>query len=160
MNINGRLWEKTYNLSVGDQVEDAITLESTIEERWDIQQPGNLYITSDPQGAIVFLNQVEQGTTPMTLEDVQPGVYQIEVSKELYLSDSRTVEVNSLEFTDASFELKANFGSVQILSHPSGATAWINDHQRGVTPLEIPRFNAGTYALPDYIVTSEGIQNY
>lgn len=141
----GMVWEKEYSLKSGDEVEDPVTFTKRQTEAWDIKEPGNLYITTMPQGATVYVNQVEQGISPLTLEDVLPGTYQIEVVRDLYLPDSRNVEVKSLAYSDVSFTLTANFGKVKITSTPLGAMVWIDDQQRGETPLDIPQFRAGKH---------------
>ncbi|MEM4298299.1 MAG: PEGA domain-containing protein, partial [Nitrososphaerota archaeon] len=147
LNSGGRIWERSYDLQAGQIVEDEVVFPRASTERWDIKAPGGLYITSEPPGATVFLNEVEQGTTPLTLDELQPGIYQIEFVKDLYLATSRTVEVKSLEYLELKVDLTPNFGRVKIESDPPGATVWINDRQRGTTPLEISRFNAGRYTL-------------
>ena len=147
LNSQGRIWEKSYDLKPGDVVEDAVTFSSGKTERWDIKEPGGLDISSDPPGATVFIDQVNQGTTPLILDDIQPGTYQIELVKDLYLAESRTVVVKSLDYTPLSVDLTPNFGRVKIESDPPEAMVWINDQQKGLTPYEVPRFNAGKYAL-------------
>lgn len=147
LNAKGFVWEKSYDLEEGQSVEDQVVFEGNQVEQWDVAEPGNLYITTNPQGATVLLNQVNQGATPLTLEDVQPGMYHIEIIRDLYLGDSRSVEVKSLEYSEVHFDLTPNFGRVKIDTDPPEAMVWINSKQRGKTPFEAPQFNAGTYAL-------------
>ena len=147
LNSKGRIWERSYDLASGDKVEDDVAFSSGKTERWDIKEPGGLDISSDPTGATVFIDQVNQGMTPLILDDILPGVYQIELVKDLYLAESRKVEVKTLDYTPLSVELTPNFGRLKIESDPPEAIVWINDQQKGITPYEVPRFNAGKYAL-------------
>ena len=147
LNSQGRIWEKSYDLKPGDVVEDAVTFSSGKTESWDIKEPGGLDISSDPPGATVFIDQVNQGSTPLILDDIQPGSYQIELVKDLYLAESRSVTVKSLDYAPLSVKLTPNFGRLKIESDPPEAMVWINDQQKGLTPFEIPRFNAGKYSL-------------
>lgn len=147
LNLNGQIWKRTYELIPGQTVEDQVIFSGGVTEKWDIREPGGLYILSEPPGATVYMNQVESGVTPLTIEDLQPGIYEINVVKDLYLADSRAVEVNSLDYTDISFELTPNFGRLKIESDPPEAMIWINEQQRGTTPYDVPRFNAGRYSL-------------
>ncbi len=147
LNSKGRIWEKSYDLAPGENVEDVVTFSTGKTERWDIKEPGGLDISSDPTGATVFIDQINQGLTPLILDDIQPGTYQIELVKDLYLAESRTVEVKSLNYTPLSVKLTPNFGRLRIESDPSETMVWINDQQKGLTPYEIPRFNAGNYSL-------------
>lgn len=147
LNSRGRVWEKRYELAAGQKVEETVEFTSAKKEDWTIGKPGGLFIESEPMGAMVLLNQVEQGVTPLTLNKVQPGKYTIEIVKDLYLPDSRIVEVKSLEIPNILFKLVPNFGRIKITSVPSGANVSINDQLHGQTPLEIPRINAGVYSL-------------
>ena len=147
LNSKRRIWEKRYELTAGEKVDEVVIFTSEKIEQWDIGQPGGLYIESNPSSAMVLLNQVEQGVTPLTLKNIQPGSYTIEVVKDLYLPEQRDVEVKSLDFASEQFDLTPNFGRVNITSIPSGATVTIEGQNRGETPLEIPKFNAGVYTL-------------
>ncbi len=147
LNSNGRVWEKRYDLKAGETIAETVEFTSEKIEQWDVDQPGGLYIESDPASATVLLDQVEQGVTPLTLENIQPGKYSLEIVKDLYLPESRTVEVKSLGFANIEVDLTPNFGRVNITSIPPGAEAAIDDQVRGETPIEIPRFNAGLHKL-------------
>lgn len=144
----GRVWESPVALASGESDELAVDFDAGAEEALAEVQPGNLYIETDPPGATVILNQVEQqGVTPLSLNDLRPGTYEIELVRDLYLPATRVVEVRELDYTNVRAELTPNFGRVSIDSDPPGALVFINDTQRGTTPLEIPRFNAGQYRL-------------
>ena len=147
INSQGRIWEKSYDLESGESVEDVVSFSSEKIERWDLKEPGGLDISSDPDGATVFVNNVDQGMTPLIMDDILPGEYQIELVKDLYLAESRAVIVKTLEYTPLSVELTPNFGRLKIESNPSEAMVWINGQQKGLTPYEVPRYNVGIYAL-------------
>ncbi len=144
----GRVWEKTLDMRERQTYEETVNLSAGTRQTLAEVQPGNIYIESDPPGAAVFMNQVEQpGVTPMSINDLRPGTYEIQVVRDLYLPETRTVQVQELDYSDLSVELTPNFGRLMIDSEPSGALVYINDQQRGMTPLEIPRFNAGQYRM-------------
>lgn len=144
----GRMWEATLSLQSGESYDEALQFSAGGGGGLEDVQPGNLFIESSPPGATVFLNQVEQqGHTPLTLNDLRPGTYEIEVVADLHLPTTQVVEVRELDYTNVDVELTPNFGRVQIDSEPSGALVYINDQQRGTTPLNIPRFNAGQYRV-------------
>ena len=145
---NGRVWETTVILESGESREETVQFTSGRTEILEDVQPGNLFIESDPAGATVFLNQVEQqGKTPLTLNDLRPGIYEIEIVRDLYLPETVTEEVRELDYNPVSVSLTPNFGRVYIDSEPSGALVYINEQQRGTTPLDIARFSAGQYQM-------------
>ena len=147
LNAGGRIWEKSYDLKSKDKIEEQVTFAGGKQEQLNIQDPGNLFITSEPNGATVYLNKVEQGVTPLTKDDVQPGTYQVEVVRELYLPESRVIKIESNSYAKENIKLTPNFGRLSIFSVPSGAMLWINDKNVGKTPHDVSQFSAGTYAL-------------
>ncbi|MEA4885019.1 MAG: DUF4384 domain-containing protein [Clostridia bacterium] len=56
---------------------------------------GVLSVTSQPSGAQVFLDGVEQGKTPITISGISYGAHEINVVKKNYYMFSRQVSVNS-----------------------------------------------------------------
>ena len=45
---------------------------------------GSLYVTSSPRYARVFLDGIEQGTTPVIVTDIQEGWHEVVMIKEYY----------------------------------------------------------------------------
>ena len=147
LNAGGRIWEKSYDLKAKEKIAEQVTFAGGKQEQLDIKDPGNLFITSEPSGGTVYLNKVEQGVTPLTKDDVQPGTYQVEVVRELYLPESKVIKVESNSYAKEHFELTPNFGRLSINSNPSGAMLWVNDKNVGKTPFEVGQYNAGTFSL-------------
>ncbi|MDR2181461.1 MAG: PEGA domain-containing protein, partial [Treponema sp.] len=50
-----------------------------------------LYVNSEPSGAQVFINGIERGKTPFTLDTLRAGEYSVRVVKEGYLERRFTV---------------------------------------------------------------------
>lgn len=66
-----------------------------------IKRTGRLQIDSDPSGALILVDGKEQGTTPLAVEDLQPGSHVVvfkspkgTVQKTVTVSANRTVQVN------------------------------------------------------------------
>ncbi len=143
----GRVWEQTLELEVGEQYREAIALAGGTASDFAAAHPGNLFIESTPPGATVYLNQVEQqGVTPLSLTDLQPGSYQVEVVLAQHLPAAQQGEVRELDYTTIRVELTPNYGRVEVGSQPGGALVYLNDEQRGTTPLST-RLEAGIYPL-------------
>jgi hypothetical protein len=145
---SGRVWEKSYDLKPGERITEDVVFPETRSAVADTSaQPGNIYINSDPSGATVYMNQVQQGQTPLTMEDVPPGRYEMDVVKPLYLPQRLLVEVKSLEYSQQEVKLTPNFGSLRVQSDPPGAVVYLNDKERGATPVDLPQIDAGDYRL-------------
>ena len=143
----GRRWQKTLDLQARQQYREAVSMDQGTQQAFVADDPGNLFIESDPPGATVYLNQVEQaGVTPLTLNDLQPGAYQIEVTLAQHVPSTRQVEVRALDYTTERVELTPNYGRLEINSTPPGAIIYLNEDQVGNTPFSMRR-DAGTYRL-------------
>jgi len=143
----GRVWTRSLELETGQSYSETVVMTEGTERAFTTSHSGNLFVESAPPGATVYLNQIEQsGVTPLSLKDLQPGIYQIEVVLAQYLPASRQEEVRELEYRDIHLELTPNYGQVEVSSTPSGAIVYLDGQQRGVTPFSA-RLDAGVYPL-------------
>ena len=160
LNNGGLIWEQSFDLKEGERSEAEVEFTAGVGGPSVIEEPGGLIITSEPSGAIVYMNQVEQGRTELTLNTIPPGTYEIEVSMPLYLPQRKVVEVTPQSYADVDFKLVPNSGRLEITSKPSEALVYLNDNQAGTTPFKRDKYDAGKYNLrlfkPDYYeVTGE-----
>jgi hypothetical protein len=121
---------------------------------------GSLSITSRPEGAEVYLDDELRGRTPLTLEDLAPGSYELMVTLEGYEDWERSVVVRAGVITSVMAELTAlplPTGSLSITSRPEGAEVYLDDEFRGRTPLTLEDLAPGSYRLK---VTLEGYQEW
>lgn len=98
---------------------------------------GQLTVEADVDSAIVFVDSVRMGPTPLILRDMEPGSHQIRVvhpdlTNWLTGSIIDTVEVHSGEERVLRYAFGQRF---LILSVPSGAEVFIGDSSGGPTPL-------------------------
>jgi hypothetical protein len=63
---------------------------------------GALTITSNPSGAKAYVNGIYQGLTPVTLQNIAPGSYEVLLSLEGYSDWQSTIEVNAGQPTTVS----------------------------------------------------------
>jgi hypothetical protein len=77
--------------------------------------PGTLVINSNPEGSEIKLNGVPiEGRTPLRLDQILPGRFNIEVAKELYRPAFNTLEVRSNEETEWNVDLTQSAVRVHI----------------------------------------------
>jgi len=122
--------------------------ESTIEikKRKNIKPPlGDLHIESKPSGALVYLDGMEQGNTPLRLFSLEKGMYNLTITKKGYRNFTKSVNISPLEINDLSVTLKKSFGSISIISKPEGALVFINGKRSGSTPLDMKKMKEGRY---------------
>lgn len=98
-----------------------------------------LFVSSQPVEADIYLNGVRVGLTPSNdVLMLAPGRYRLELRKEGFLPEVRTVELRSGATTFESLPLSAiNGGSILVESNPS-AEVYLGGEPQGTTPLFIP----------------------
>ncbi|MCS7201441.1 MAG: PEGA domain-containing protein [Dictyoglomus sp.] len=118
---------------------------------------GSLSIYSNPSGAEVYLNGVHRGITPLTISNLSPGTYQIQLRKSGYKDLLSSVVVTSGTTSSYNFNLTPLLGMINVFSNPSGAEVYIDRVYRGKTPLSLSDVPSGTY---DIRVVLSGYEEY
>ncbi|MCL2129550.1 MAG: PEGA domain-containing protein, partial [Treponema sp.] len=94
----------------------------------DMQLPGDiigetegrgLLIRSNPRGAKVYIDGIERGSTPLRLEDLRAGTYNVRLKKDGYGERSFQVNIKSGSVINISLELKASVGRIILRIQPA-----------------------------------------
>jgi len=135
-------------------VSKPIQLISTGEVIEELVDWSFLTIKTSPDQAMVIIDGIEY--SPTFFDDkVAPGDHTLKLSKPLYYSVVKEIELEPGQLHDLSFDLKPNYGSLSIASDPPGASIVVNDrHERQQTPHTVTHLQSGQYelsiSLPDY----------
>ena len=97
---------------------------------------GTVILKSTPSDAEVYMNNEYMGTTTLTLEEVEPGTYNVLIKKTGYEDWEGVVEVERGKISDVSAELTAIRVAVLINTVPEGATVVFDGEEAGDTPVE------------------------
>ncbi len=114
--------------------------------------PCIIQVLSDPTGSEIVLDGTSLGTVPPSgvwiNTDVSPGQHTLE----LKLAGFQTNTTNF--YLDPGEELTINVvftpittGTLMVASVPTGASVYIDNIYRGLSPLTIPNVNAGSYQV-------------
>lgn len=106
---------------------------------------GWLKITSQPDGAEIFLDGKGMGTTPLVFIDLPSKKYLVEASIPTYESASESVFVNKGQLVSVSYNLKP-MGRLRIVGRPQGARVFSEDAFMGDLPLDM-ELPVGDYKL-------------
>jgi hypothetical protein len=144
-----------YNLSTGKVDEIAKP-----PEEIDTQNTGAINLTSTPSGAKIYLDDKYQGITPQTLSNLEPGTYQLRLTKsgyqdwqqEVTVSPDKTIEI----FVNLTL-LSPALGTIKLTSTPSGASVFLDDSFKGVSPIIISNVPVGKHIIK---VTKSGYQDW
>jgi hypothetical protein len=112
----------------------------------DFQNLGFLSVTSDPSAATVSLENLEGGVTPLTRE-VPAGEYTVVVSQEGYMREQKQVLVTENETQTIHIKLSPATCSIGISSEPEYAIVYLDNINKGTTPLMIKDVSGGMHAL-------------
>ncbi len=85
---------------------------------------GSIYFTSSPSGATVYVDSVEKGTTPFTLENVIPDSYNIKMQRTSYLDWADRIEVTAGNETTVSATL--SYQSATTAATPVPTTIFVS----------------------------------
>lgn len=114
-------------------------------------QPGQIKISSVPEGAEVYLDDKREGVTPFERE-LSPGTYRIRITKSPGYEEKTDVlivaagETVSENYTLARHVSLPQPGHIDINSTPKGAEIYLNNKREGVTPFK-GEVTPGTYKI-------------
>jgi len=124
-------------------------------------------VTSNPQGATVFIDNVIKGRTPLTLTDTAIGVHRITITMDGYEEYTRNIMVEAATpLTIAAVLIQSvpqpttqppHNGSIAITSIPSGAEVYIDGSQRGMAPAIFPEIVPGNHQVT---LSSKGFDDW
>jgi len=104
-------------------------------ERYLEAKLGTISVQSFPAGASILIDGEFVGTTPRFVRDIPVGIRQINIEKEGFASEIKSVEVLYDKTAEYNFELKQG-RKVIIKTDPSGADLYVNNVLIGTTPVE------------------------
>jgi hypothetical protein len=109
---------------------------------------GNLFISSDPSGAAIYINGVNTNkTTPDTVE-VDEGVVDVELKLNGYTDYTTQISVSAGQTSVLGPVQLVSFGSIVITSDPPGAAIILDGQNTGFgTPATISSLVAGDYEI-------------
>jgi len=111
---------------------------------------GFIYVSSNPSGFAIFQNGRNTGRkTPDSLTYLEPGIYEITLSKNYYKDTSVTITVSEDEKSVVDVDYLSNptmFGNLALFSQPPGATIVFEDSVfNRVTPDTLLHLLPGAY---------------
>jgi serine/threonine-protein kinase len=100
---------------------------------------GALEILSVPSGATVEIegSAAQSGETPLKIDKLAPGTYQVRLRKRGYAPEARTIQVSAGKRAAMTVQFTAIQGFLTVTSSPAGASVWIAGKDTGkVTPAQ------------------------
>jgi hypothetical protein len=119
---------------------------------------GTLAISSTPEGAMVFIDNIMKGITPVTLTDTAIGSHKLLMRKEGYDDYTRNIIIEPATPVTIGATLTkivpepttlptSSYGSIAVTSYPSGAAVFLDGRQRGTAPIIVPDVLTGNHEI-------------
>lgn len=105
-----------------------------------------LFVKSNVPGASIFVDGKMVGTTPHTLENISIGMHEVRLEKKDYYPIKRKLNLKPGGLK-VQLDLVPHWGSLKIITTPSGASVTLNGQPAGKTPLEIDRLESKKYEV-------------
>lgn len=115
-------------------------------------QTGSIVVTSEPDGAHIFLDGEDTGeTTPATLTGVRAGGHDVTVELDGYESATQSTNVRKARTATVEFKLNARppgTGSIIVTSEPEGAQIFLDgEHTGEATPATLTGVPVGARSV-------------
>jgi len=109
--------------------------------------PGIMDLLSSPNETSVVVNNAYKGKTPLRLEGLTPGTYNVTFSRFGYYPFSTPVKVEPGSVSDVVASLEQQTGGLLINTSPAGARVMIDGVDAGISPFTITRLTTGNHTL-------------
>ena len=109
--------------------------------------PGTMVLSSFPNETSVVVNNEYKGKTPLTLEGLEPGTYNVTFSRFGYHKFSTPVKVESGSVSEVTASLEQETGGLAINTSPAGARVMVDGADAGISPFIITNLPAGNHTL-------------
>ncbi len=111
--------------------------QSVFASMTQVQITGSISLSSSPSGANIFIDGLNVGITPMTLQGVQPGNHSVRLALSGYNDYNAAISViaGQTTFISATLAQVQLTGDISVSSTPSGANVYIDGVYVGISPL-------------------------
>lgn len=141
---------RVFNTSAPVNTGYLIQFNETLSSKPKVVAPtakGNVYVSSEPDGATILVNgRKSDQVTPTLLEGIAVGEVRLELRKDFYFGTS-VVQVLQDQLTKVNVELKADPAEVRLSSVPFEAKVFVDDEFKGTTPVFIKDMQAGRHVI-------------
>ena len=116
------------------------------QELENVSNMAFLMINSQPNGAKVFINGEKVGIT--FLQKALPaGKYHLRLEYPNYHPLETDVDVPNMGKKELNYQLKPNFGSIDVTTNPSGARLFLDGKLMGASPIKLNIVRSGIHTL-------------
>ena len=115
-----------------------------------------LFISTKPKNASIYVDRVYMGTSPVQIEMLPPGAYEVEVFQEFYKKHSEVVNVPLVKKRYLPLQKETLMGNIFVETKPSGARVYLDITYKGRSPISIKNISQGRHHIK---VVKEGFRS-
>ena len=95
--------------------------------------PATLDVHSVPEGAVIYVNNQRSGTTPLKLDNLDPGEYRVRAEMPGCEAMARTVTIKAAARLVEEFRMERPLGSLEVITSPAEVHVVIDGQEKGTT---------------------------
>jgi len=116
---------------------------------WPPGPDGSIYVESSPTGAVIFMNDINEGHAPVTITNLWPGTYTITAKMSGYQDFSSVTTISGATRSSVFCPMVPdNSGNgLYVVSTPANAEVYLDGTLSGVTPVMLSDTAAGTHTI-------------
>ncbi len=107
---------------------------------------GSIFINSFPQDSEVYIDGKNKGTTPLTINNLSFGEYEVQVKHDGYRTFTKTADIS---MNKPKVIVIANLEHItfilQVSSYPTEAEVYVDGTKKGLTPITIDDLSLGEH---------------
>ncbi len=123
-----------------------IVIVALVASSYLLNAKGSIFVDSFPRGSSVYLDGTLKGNTPLTINNLDFGEYEIQVKHDGFRTFTKTV---SLSRSKSKITVIANLEHVtfvlQVSSYPTEAEVYVDGVKKGLTPITINDLSLGEH---------------
>lgn len=127
-----------------------LTLEKRTPKKVDINlaaDSATLVLTSDPEGARAFVNGIDRGATPCTIDRIPEGESEIEIKLDGYKSYKHRIKLATGESQELQAVLTPIPAKLLVVTIPKGGRVYIDNQFKGEAPVTLEGLAPGDYRV-------------
>ncbi len=128
----------------------------TVAGQWYYSHSASVHITTNPAGAVVEVNGLERGKSPLTVSELTPGLQVIDVKLDGYRAATEKVELGFMQSQDTHLSLDPIVGKLLLTLKPRDAVVTIDGQEYGVIKSDLTLAD-GSHSLA---VQKQGFETY
>ena len=115
-----------------------------------------LFISTKPKNSSIYVNRIYLGVSPVQIEMLPPGAYEVEAFQEFYKKHSEVVNVPLVKKRYLSLQKETPTTNIFVETKPSGARVYLDITYKGRSPISIKNISQGRHQVK---VVKEGFRS-